>query len=139
MKVQGLSDLIRSMQRVNGRGSEGGGSQGGRHSPKGDSDSSRNQGGHSDSSEENRTEFQRLLELRQKIDLEIERFARDEVALKSGIHARRDGEGPGLRVFFEDGKGKVVRRMSGDEFLQIRTTDVSPTTSVRGKLLDRKL
>ena len=117
MKVQGLNDLVRTFHRINGntatdRDSNGGG-QPGSHGGQGQSrDSSQEDNG-------NHEEFRRLLELRQKIDQEISRFAQDEVAQKKGLQAKCDGEGPGLRVLLQDGQGNVIRRMSGDEFLQI--------------------
>lgn len=136
MKVQGLSDLIRSMQRVNGNAAYHGDREG---SPGGGGGNSKDQQKRGDSPQEQQDEFRKLLELRQKIDVEIERFAQDEVAKSSGLHARRDGEGPGLRVFLEDSAGSVIRRMSGDEFLRIRSHATGPGAVARGKLLDKKL
>ena len=136
MKVQGLNDLVRSLQRVQGRGSLDRDSQGGeRQSQQGHSDSPHEGGTQKDSKDE----FRRLLELRQKIDAEVERFSGEEIAQKKGLHARCVGEGPGLKVLLEDGVGNVVRRMTGDEFLEIREKVKSQIVLGRGKLLDRKL
>jgi|LakMenEpi03Aug12_release.lakeMendotaPanAssembly.Ray.scaffolds.fasta_scaffold1290170_1 hypothetical protein len=138
MKVQGLSDLIRSMQRVNGNAAYHGDREG-RDGSHGGSGHSKDQHQHGDQSHPQQDEFRKLLELRQKIDLEIERFAQDEVARTSGLHARREGEGPGLRVFLQDAGGSVIRRMSGEEFLRIRSHATGPGAVGRGKLLDKKL
>jgi len=137
MKVQGLSELVNSLQRVQGKGALGRDSQGRGGSSHRERGSHSSQDGESDASD--RESFQRLLELRQKIDSEIERFAADELAQQRGLHARCEGEGPGLKVLLEDGGGNVIRRMTGEEFLQIRQRATAQMTLNRGKLLDRKL
>jgi hypothetical protein len=141
MKVQGLTDLIRSMQRLNGgaaadKDKDGQGNEYSRQQRRQkDSDHGQKQS----PVEKEQDEFKRLLELRQKIDAEIERFAREEVSRTNGIRAQREGEGPGLKVCLKDAGGAVIRRMSGEEFLQIRSQGAAPAIAGRGRLLDRKL
>ena len=141
MKVQGLTDLIRSMQRLNGgaaadKDKDGQGNEYSRQQRRQkDSDSGQKQS----AGDHEQDEFKRLLELRQKIDAEIERFAREDMSKTNGIRAQREGEGPGLKVCLKDAGGTVIRRMSGEEFLQIRSQGAAPAIAGRGRLLDRKL
>lgn|GEM_PF-907333 len=141
MKVQGLTDLIRSMQRLNGgaaadKDKDGQGNEYSRQK-RGQKDSESGQKQRPAEAEQD--EFKRLLELRQKIDAEIERFAREALSQTNGIRAQREGEGPGLKVCLKDAGGAVIRRMSGEEFLQIRAQGSTPVMGGRGRLLDRKL
>lgn len=51
------------------------------------------------------------------------------------IQASMEGSGPGLKVVLKDGRGAIIRQMTGDEFLQLRTS-VGPHS--KGRLLDKK-
>lgn len=74
----------------------------------------------------------------EQIEQAAREMERDEQTKASGIHVDVEGQGPGLRVTLKDAGGAVLRKMSGDEFVQLRESarDGAPK---RGRLLDRKL
>ena len=68
----------------------------------------------------------------------IDEFSSDEQAKIHGLKATRKGSGPSLEVILTDGSGTVVRQLTGEEFLRLRST-VSLGTAGSGKILDQKL
>jgi uncharacterized FlaG/YvyC family protein len=72
----------------------------------------------------------------ESVNEELTHFAEENASLLAGISASVNGTGPGLRVTLKDGKGAVVREISGEEFMQMR--EASKVTG-RGHLIDKKL
>ena len=64
----------------------------------------------------------------------LEAFSQDQDLKSKGLSAESLGQGPGLRVVLKDGSGRVVRQLSGEEFLKLREA-----LDRRGKLLDQKI
>jgi hypothetical protein len=83
--------------------------------------------------------FAETLEVtRESVDSAVEEFDSERATQANGLHAHREGDGPGLRVVLKDGSGAVVRQLTGEEFLKLREA-ASLETQPRGKILDRKL
>ena len=55
----------------------------------------------------------------------------------SAVHAEAEGTGPGLRVLLKDSEGKLLKAMTGTEFVKMREHDVVEPPK-KGKILDRK-
>lgn len=60
----------------------------------------------------------------------------DESVKETGLIASFLEDGPGLTVLFKDRDGNTVRKISGNEFLQMREESKGKRS---GKLLDRKM
>lgn len=73
----------------------------------------------------------------EKISDAIESFVADSELRAKGLTAEQQGQGPGLTVLLKDNAGKVLRSMSGKEFLKLRDT-VDSSKEKRGKLIDQK-
>ncbi len=82
--------------------------------------------------------FEEQAPSQEKMDEAIKAFGRDTQAQESGISASLEGSGPGLKVVLKDGAGKVVRQLTGYEFIQLRSSTPTEGHSC-GKILDRKL
>lgn len=65
-------------------------------------------------------------------------FAADSQARVNGLTADKIGSGPGLKVILKDGTGRIIRQMTGEEFIRLREI-VSEEGPSRGKILDQKL
>lgn len=65
----------------------------------------------------------------------IDKLGGELRAEHTDIQASMEGSGPGLKVVLKDGRGAIIRQMTGDEFLQLRTS-VGPAS--KGRLLDKK-
>ena len=74
----------------------------------------------------------------EQVNQAVESFKSDHQAQANGLSANLEGTGPGLRVILTDKAGKVVRRLSGEEFLKLRGA-ASAIERISGKILDRKL
>ncbi len=64
----------------------------------------------------------------------LEAFSQDQDLKSKGLRAESLGQGPGLRIVLKDGSGRVVRQLSGEEFLKLREA-----LDRRGQLLDQKI
>ena len=67
---------------------------------------------------------------------ELTHFSEENAANLAGISTSIEGNGPGLTVTLKDGKGAVVRQLTGQEFMEMR---VSARGVGRGQLIDKKL
>lgn len=75
---------------------------------------------------------------KEKIDKALAAFEKDAQTKANGLHASAEGQGPGLRVVLKDASGKVIRQLTGDEFLKLREASAGAAIGVRGKILDQK-
>lgn len=66
----------------------------------------------------------------------VSAFSHDPSSQIHGLSANIEGQGPGLRVTLKDGRGGVVRQLTGEEFMQLKT---AAQGLARGRLLDKKL
>lgn len=66
----------------------------------------------------------------------VSAFSHDPSSQAHGLSANIEGQGPGLRVTLKDGQGGVVRQLTGEEFMQLKT---AAQGLARGRLLDKKL
>ncbi len=66
----------------------------------------------------------------------VSAFSHDPNSQVHGLSAKIEGQGPGLRVTLKDGYGGVVRQLTGEEFMKLKTAAQGLT---RGRLLDKKL
>ncbi|MBC7690412.1 MAG: hypothetical protein H7222_01475 [Methylotenera sp.] len=65
-------------------------------------------------------------------------FGQDAQSQANGLNAEVENTRLGLKVVLKDGRGAVVKQMSGEEFLKLRQ-ETSQDGRVRGKLLDQKV
>jgi putative component of toxin-antitoxin plasmid stabilization module len=72
----------------------------------------------------------------EKVNNAIQQFSSDEQTKGSGLSASRAGSGPGLKIVLKDKGGSVIRELSGEEFLKLRSLGSAVR---RGKILDQKL
>lgn len=71
---------------------------------------------------------------------EVKAFADDPTSKLNGLSAEVTQDGtPGLRVVLKDGKGAVLRLISGEEFLELRQTLEHSKQGARGGLLNQKI
>lgn len=71
------------------------------------------------------------------LELALKIFEEDAKAKASGLSAEKEGHGPGLKIILKDVSGRVIRSLSGQEFLKLRE-GAAQDTKARGKLLDQK-
>ena len=71
-----------------------------------------------------------------KVTSAVDAFGADTATASNGLSAEVEGRGPGLRVTLKDGRGAVVRQLTGEEFVRLREAAAGTN---RGKLLDKKL
>lgn len=74
----------------------------------------------------------------EKVKNAIASFAEDTQTQAAGLSVSAEGQGVGLKVVLKDRAGQVLRAMSGEEFLRLRTRS-GKDTQARGKILDQKL
>ncbi|MGE0616122.1 MAG: hypothetical protein AB7P04_10820 [Bacteriovoracia bacterium] len=74
----------------------------------------------------------------EKVTAAMDAFTQDNQTRHNGLTATASGTGPGLQVTLKDGSGKVVRQMTGEEFLKLRES-VAKSGKGAGKILDQKL
>jgi hypothetical protein len=73
-------------------------------------------------------------EVRKAIGVFQTQLERDHL---SAMQAEAEGHGPGLRVLLKDREGKLLKAMTGTEFVKMREQDVVEPPK-KGKILDRK-
>lgn len=66
----------------------------------------------------------------------VNAFSHEPTNQVHGLSANVEGQGPGLKVTLKDGKGGVVRQLTGEEFMKLKAAAQGLT---RGRLLDKKL
>ena len=66
----------------------------------------------------------------------IETASVDLKSLGVATEVIADAKSPGLRVDLKDAKGKLIRQLSGEEFLKLRSA--VDTTTKTGRILDEK-
>ncbi len=67
----------------------------------------------------------------EKVSQAIDAFGAELKEREGGLHAEQVGSGPGLRVVLKDGSGRVIRQLSGQDFLKMRQ-------AVSLRILDQK-
>lgn len=73
----------------------------------------------------------------EEVDRAIDAFHADAQAKSQGLTAKKEGQGPGLRIILADREGKIVRECSGSEFVRLKEV-LSREGHASGKLLDQK-
>lgn len=124
MRVRPVTDALQSFQRVSDKQDKGS-----------HNDRSSDQSGQEKKDEGFQRETPPTVEA---INEAMDAFVAEKATLDSGLSVSLDGQGPGLKVVLKDGKGAIVRQMTGDEFVKLRET-VSNDPKSRGKILDQKL
>jgi len=74
----------------------------------------------------------------EKMNEAVRAFSEDAQTQQNGLSASLEGQGPGLKVILKDGSGKILRQLSGSEFIQLRSSNPTGAPAI-GKILDRKL
>ena len=120
MKVQNFQDTLSSLTQVQSKSDS---------SQSGKRDSSQDQNRQKDDREIKEVDDEQVVQA-------IDDFTSSKSMIARGITAQKMGEGPGLRVVLKDGSGAVIRQMTGEEFVELRS---SVTQGKSGQIIDRKL
>jgi hypothetical protein len=100
----------------------------------------KNGGGGSNAYEQNKKDkedHQEFEATAENIQKAINDFSTNETNLTHGISAASEGNGPGLKVILKDSSGGVLRSVSGEEFLKLRSALQAGSKS--GRILDQKV
>lgn len=74
----------------------------------------------------------------ENLEQAVEDFQKDQQVQNNGIQASVEGQGPGLKVVLKDAQGGVLKALSGEDFLKLRSS-VLKISGKSGKILDQKL
>lgn len=131
MKIQGLSSPLGPLNLVQPRKEH--------QSPGRDEGGHRNSRGNPDMDPESNPDRENGEKSfsEQEMAAAVASFQADPQAQASGLSAKAEGDGPGLKVVLKDTAGQVIRQFTGEEFIRLRET-VARDQRGRGKILDQK-